>query len=114
MDLGPLRALVRELTMSAFSVPATVTVPYGLPVETTGIWVQSPDEPQPFGHELTRREPRHVMAIPRTLALDTIPRGTVILAADVSGGAVRSWRVDGIDRVEADLNRVILALQVNP
>jgi hypothetical protein len=114
MDLGPLRPLARALSLSAFGVPATVTLPNDLPVETTGIWVQSLEETQPFGQDLGRREPRKVLAIPRTTALPVVPRGSLIVAAELSGESARTWRVDGLDRVEVDLVRVILVPVVSP
>jgi hypothetical protein len=97
--------------LDAFGLPVTVTVPLGNPVGTTGVWVQALEEAQPFGTDLARRDPRRVLAIPRTAALDTIPRGSVILAAEVEGGPTRTWRVDGLERTEADLFRVIVVQQ---
>jgi hypothetical protein len=111
MDLGPLRALTCVLVQDAFGVPATVTLPLSNPVTTTGVWVRALEEAQPFGTDLVRRDPRRVLAIPRTAVLDAVPRGTVILAAEMEGGPTRMWRVDGLERTEADLFRVIVVQQ---
>jgi len=119
MDLGPLRVLTRALTQATFGVPATVKVPWLSPdddpptqttVETTGVWVTPLDEAQPFGADFTRREPRRILAIPRTATLDMVPRGTLIEAAEEPGGTVRTWRVDGLERTEPGLTRVIVVL----
>jgi len=118
MDLGPLRALTRELTQAAFGVAATVSVilvgspdvdpPIASVVETTGVWLTPADDPQPIGADFTRREPRRVLAIPISSPLTTVPRGTLIEAADEPGGTVRTWRVDGLERSEPGLMRVLV------
>lgn len=108
MDLGPLRVLTRELTQAAFGVSATVTPPSAAAVETTGVWMTPADEPQPFGADFSRREPRRVLAIPITDTLTTIPRGTLIEAADEPGGTTKTWSVDGLERSEPGLMRVIV------
>jgi hypothetical protein len=118
MELGPLRALTRELTQAAFGVAATVSVilvgspdvdpPIAQVVETTGVWMTLSPEPQPFGVDLGRREPRRVLAIPISSTLTTVPRGTLIEAADEPGGTVRTWRVDGLERSDPGLMRVLV------
>jgi len=117
MDLGPLRGLARDLVQTAFGVPATVTVyllctddapPAALVVETTAVWITPAEDGQPFGADFTRREPRLVLAIPRTATLDTVPRGTRIEAAEELGGDIRTWRVDGLERTEPGLIRVLV------
>lgn len=119
MDLGPLRSLTRALTQAAFGVAATVTVPLLSPdhdppadftVETTGVWMTPAEEAQPFGADFSRREPRRILAIPITSTLTTVPRGTLIEAADEPGGTTKTWRVDGLERSEPGLMRVIVVL----
>jgi hypothetical protein len=83
--------------LAAFGLPITVTVPHGTAVSTTGIWVNPLAEPMPYGADYARREPRKVLAIPRTAALDAVPRGSVIVAAESDGGPVVTWRADGLD-----------------
>ena len=110
MDLGPLRTLALSLNLGAHGVPATVTrpAPDDTPVVTTGIWITTPlEDPQPYGMDFQRAEPRRVMALPRS-ALASLPRETVIVAADTIGGATKTWRVDSLDRTDADVVRVIL------
>lgn len=102
MDLGPLRALALELNFTAHGVAATVTrpAPDNAPIATRGIWVTSPlEEPRAFGTDYARREPRRVFALAKS-AVPTLPRGTVIVAAETLGGATKTWRVDGFDPQE--------------
>jgi hypothetical protein len=99
MDLGPLRALALDLTSSAHGVTATVTrpAPDNSPIVTRGIWITSPlGESRPYGTDLQRRDPRRVLALPRS-AVSTLPRGSIVVAAEAPGGAVKVWRVDGLD-----------------
>ena len=111
MDLGPLRALVFQTNLSAHGVPATVTrpAPDNLPVVTRGIWLQPPDEPQPFGTDFRRREARHIFVLPRDV-LPTMPRGTTVQAPEWGDTVAKTWTVDGIDRAEADHWRVLLVV----
>ena len=117
MDLGPLRVLTRALTQATFGVPATVSVPVLNPddhppadfvVQTTAVWMTPVDEPHPFGADLSRREPRRILAIPMSDTLTTVPRGTLIEAADEPGGTTKTWRVDGIERSEPGVMRVLV------
>lgn len=101
MDLAPLRILAGTLTKVTFGVSATVTrpAPDHAPVTATVIWVSAPkDEAQPFGSDLSRRGPRRVLAIDRS-ELDSVPRGTLIVTTEQAGGATKTWRVDGVERV---------------
>jgi hypothetical protein len=110
VDLGPLRTLALELNLAAHGVAATVTRPFpdNTPIETTGIWQRPLDETQPIGTDFTRREPRRVLVLPRSV-LSTLPRGTTIGAPELAGGPVLAWRVDGLDRAnEPDTWRAIL------
>jgi hypothetical protein len=113
MNLGPLRALACELVQSAHGVPATVTRPWpdDTPVETTGVWrIASLEEPQPYGMDLQRREPRRIFALPRR-TFESVPRGTLIVAPETSDGTAQTWRVDGIERIDPDFLRVIVVPQ---
>jgi hypothetical protein len=106
-----LRALALDITFSNMGVPATVTrpAPDNTPVSTSGIWLEPEDETQPFGTDFQNRGARKVMAFARTAALANAPRGTVIAAAELAGGTVKNWRVDGYARsVTADEMRLIL------
>lgn len=112
MDLGPLRTLALELNLAAHGVAATVTrpAPDDTPVTTTGIWHSGPvEDPQPYGTDFRRREPRRILALPRA-DLATLPRGTTISAPETIGGTAKTWVVDSLDRVEADTWRAIVTL----
>lgn len=93
-------------------VPITVTRPSpdDTPVTTSGIWMAlSADETRPIGVDFQHAAPRKVLAIRLDAALPTIPRGSLVLAPDLQGGTVKSWRVDRTDRpYEVDEFRVLL------
>ena len=110
MSLGPLRALAADLTQQILGVPATVTRPSpdDTPIVTTGIWTTAPlDESRPFGVDFQRSDPRRVLALPRR-TIATVPRGTEISAPETPDGAVLTWVVDGLDKVDGDTVRVIV------
>jgi hypothetical protein len=109
MGLGALRALANELSLDAFGLPVTVTVPNGVAVTTTGFWSQPLAETMPFGNDLSRRDPRKVLVLPRTTTLDAVPRGSVILAAEEESGTVQTWKADGIDgQVTSTWQRIVV------
>lgn len=115
MDLGPLRTLALELNLAAHGVTATVTrpAPDSTPVTTTGIWHTAPlEEQRPVGTDFQRRDPRRVLALPRS-ALATLPRGTTIVAPETIGGDDKTWTVDGLERVEGDTWRAIVKLAMS-
>jgi hypothetical protein len=89
-------ALAADTLYAVMGLPATVTrpVPNDTPVSARMVWLSPPDEPQPFGVDLQRRDPRRVLALQRSIELDAAPRGTIIAAAEVQGGTVKTWRVD--------------------
>ena len=115
MDLRSLRALVVDLNFDTHGVPATVT--YADPdldvVETSGIWLPELEEDAAVGTDYRRRDPRRLLALPRE-ALETLPRGTQVDAPDRTGDVVKSWRVDGLGRHEAEIWRAILTPVVSP
>ena len=111
MSFGPLRALVLSLNQSAHGVPATVTrpAPDSTPIVTTVLWPTAAplDEAQPYGADFRRKSPRRVMAIPR-VDVATCAIGTVVVAPEQLDGTNVTWRVDALDRVEADTWRAIV------
>ena len=96
--------------VETFGVPVVLTrpPPEDAPLATTGIWLSALTETDPFGTEVPRRDPRRVLSVPATATLTTLPRGTVILAPEMSGQAIRTWRVDGYDRFQPDELRVLV------
>ncbi len=99
MDFGPLRALALDLTASAHGVAATVSrpAPDDALIVTRGVWITTPlEETRPYGTDFQRRDPRRVFALSRA-TVPTLPRGSVIVAAEYLGGAIKVWRVDGLD-----------------
>lgn len=108
MDLGGLRALALDLNFSAHGVPATVTPsPTHDPIETRGIWMTPLADLQPVGLDLQRADARRVMALRRD-QVPQVPRGAAIIAPELPGGPLKAWRVDGMERVEADHYRVLV------
>lgn len=94
----------------AFGVPATVTrpVPDDIPIQTTAIWDTGATDT--IGVDLKRRESRLVMGLRRD-QVPTVPKGTLIEAPPMGGGAVQTWRVDGTDRVMDDLTHVLVVAE---
>ncbi len=97
--LGPIFA--------ALGVPATVTRPVSAPIETTGIWVPMAAVDSPEGADVGRREPQRVMAFRRD-DVPTIPKGTVVLAPEVTGGPVLRFVVDGPEHADREIHQVYL------
>lgn len=108
-DLSAIRSLVLDVNLLAHGVDVTVTrpAPDDEPIVTRGIWMTTETEGMPIGSEFPRRDQRRVMALSRA-AVATVPLGTLIVAPEKSGNAVRAWRVDGFERQEADHNRVVV------
>ena len=110
MDLGPLRALALEVNLQAHGVDITVTrpAPDNTPIEgIKGIWLTPITEELPDRMDFQRREPRRVMALRRT-DVPAVPRGTLIVAPEKSGDDPRPWRVDSLDRSDADKTHVVV------
>lgn len=114
MGLEGLRELVLGTNLAVHGVTATVTrlPPDDTPIETSAIWVtegldQPVTEGVPFESALQRREPQRVLVL--SLAdVPTVPRGTLIVAPLVPGGADLMWRVDGSQLVDALQRRVFV------
>lgn len=111
MDLGPLRALALDLNFSAHGVPATVTrpAPDDIPIDTRVIWVTPITQDAPFSGAFAKQEPRRIAAL-RKDEVPTVPIRTAIVAPEKAGDVERGWRVDGIEREEADHVRVTVIL----
>jgi len=109
MDLGSLRALALDLNFSAHGFDVTVTrpAPDDDPIEARGIWLVPVNDAVPIGSDFTRREPIRVLALKRS-EVPTVPKGTGIVAPEKAGDDPVGWRVDGLERQEADHNRVIV------
>lgn len=106
MDLGPLRGLALDAVFSAHGVPARVTRPDLLPIDTRVLWAPEPQEHT--GLEFTRVVSRRVMAL-RVSEVPAVPVGTIVTAPDAAGKAVMTWRVDELDqRQEPELIRVLV------
>jgi hypothetical protein len=109
MDLGPLRALVLDLNFNAHGVNGTLTLPNEDPVDTRLIWLANDTEQVPRNGGFGRAEPRRVLALRRDL-VPAIPIGSRIVAPELSTGSDKVWKVDGMDRYDADHHRVIVVL----
>lgn len=107
MDALAIRALVVDRQFQAHGVAITVTPVGGAAIQTRGIWLTPAMEDVPRSADFQRREPRRILALPRA-AVPSLPVKSDVLAPDVSGGAVKAWKVDGFDRIEADQLRVIV------
>lgn len=108
MDFSALRALATQINFSVLGITVLVTRPDVETTETLGIWMTPVPEDRPIGPGFQRRDQRREMAIRRTAEIDTVPTGSVIEAPERSGDEAKRWKVDGVDRTEADHVRVVL------
>lgn len=109
MNNGALRGRVLAANLAAFGVAVTVQwpEPYATQVATTGVWIHTFAEGAPVGGVVNRREPRRLMALPKS-AVPTLPLKTLIVAPDTDGVTLRGWRVDAYEDADADHYRVVL------
>lgn len=107
MGNGEIRALVLETNLAEHGVDVIVTPTGADAIATRGIWLTPAPEDSPIGLDFQRREPRRVIALSRE-AVPTLPRGSYLEAPEQDGGTIRTWRVDGIERDEADHRRVVV------
>lgn len=102
-----------EPFLEAFGVPAVVTrpVPDATPITTTVMWVADPlADGQAYGTDFHRGDPRRILALVRSV-VPTVPRGTVIVAAEAAGESSKTWVIDGLDRALTDQWRVFVKQQ---
>lgn len=109
MAANALRALVLDTNISAFGVDAVVTRPYPdtTPITTQAIWITAEMDAVPDGFEVSRREPRKILAFSRA-DVPTLPRGSFISAPEHQDADPQRWRVDGFDREEPEHWRVVV------
>lgn len=112
MSFGSLRSLVLGINQAVHGVAATVTrpAPDNAPIATSVIWLVEPvGDPQPYGSDFRRGEPRRIAAIAKS-DVPELPRGTLIVAPEIAGAANKTWLMDGIERSLADQWRVFVKL----
>lgn len=97
MSLDAAWALGQDAMFAVMGLAITVTrpAPHDTPVETRGIWLTPQTESNPFGADLSRRDPRKTLAVPRSTTLSSATKGTLIEAAETDAGDVKTWRVEG-------------------
>jgi hypothetical protein len=100
MPTADLREAVFSINRDAqvHGVSATVTRPHpdDTPITTTVIWALPMADAQAYGVDYRKKDPRRVLAIPRS-DVPTLPRGTTVLVAE-PGGTVRLFVVDGFEQ----------------
>lgn len=113
MSFGSLRSLVLGINQAVHGVTATITrpAPDQAPITTTVIWTVEPvSDTQPYGTDLRRGDSRKVLTLSKA-DVPTVPRGTVVVAAEIDGESAKTWVIDGIERALADQWRVFVKLQ---
>lgn len=95
--------------MDALGQPGFVTVPGGVEVETTVIWVPPDHRLVPDGSDAQAMDALKVLAIPRAAA-DAVPRGTLIRCGEFEGAPDKVWRADGPHAEEWDHTRAVVVL----
>lgn len=110
--MSDLRPSLTE-ALDAFGVDATVTPPGGEAMTTRAIWLSPLEDDQPVGLDFKRREPRRVLAVPRS-DVASAPRGTIITAPEALGGVTKTWRVDGlVQAVDPGHLRLIVTIEAD-
>lgn len=102
MDLGGLRALVRDLNFQAHGVPATVAG-----VATRIIWVSPATELLPADSDFRRAEPKRTMAIRRD-EVPEVPIGTLVSVTEHGQTVPALWRVDAMEDVQPGHHQVVV------
>lgn len=109
--------LTLDAVFEAFGEPADalVTTPHAATaVEASIVWLPAttedaiaPADPGAMRVEMGRRAALRELALKRS-EVPHLPIGSVIQAADYTGGAVKTWIVDTVTRVEPDMIRVLV------
>lgn len=102
-----MRALAREVNFRVLGVEALVTVGALDPVPAQVVWLTPTQQAAPLGTDFTRADPRRLLAIRRD-QVPAVPRGTKIVAPGTAGGTSSTWRVDGVESIEAEFFRVVV------
>lgn len=105
MGTAGLRGFVRDTNYAVHGVPAVLTVPDGLPVSCTVIWLSPVTEMQPMGLDIRRADARRAVAV-RTSEVSTLPRGSRLTLAEAPGEEPADFITDSVDRVEHGEYRV--------
>lgn len=108
MDLRP----SLDVALSAFGLPAEVTLEDSSTVSTTAFWLPPRTVEVPIGGDLRRAETQRVLVLPLA-DVPQIQRGTVISVPEYADADAQSWRVDGVERVGHDHYRC-LVMPVDP
>jgi hypothetical protein len=105
MSVAALRALVLDVNVTAHGMPVTVTVPGGVAVPASGIWM-TPETEDVNGQPVQRREARQVLMLRRS-DFSTVPKASVVVGCPPNATS-RRWLVDATDRVEVDRVYVVV------
>lgn len=111
MEHGPLRALALDINLQVHGVPVTVMPDDAGLIETRGIWLAGfGGDPAgtPAGFGASRPDRTYVLVLSRAAVTQALPRGTRVLAPEQSGGTERSWRVAETERIDANVQYVVL------
>lgn len=95
--------------LAAFGLTgATVTRPNAAAIiGVTVMWVSPSVGVGPVGMDLQAVSSRRVMVLPRS-TVPTLPKGTVVVAPEYDGGALRVWVVDEFAQIEYDHWRAVV------
>jgi len=114
MSLDALREFALEVQAEVTGLLVTVTrwtsdSGFAAPVTTFAQWLSPLEEGRPIGVDFARSGARKVLAIQKTADIPALPKGSTVIAAELDGGPLLNWRVDGYESaIEPDLIRVVL------
>jgi hypothetical protein len=106
MGVDALRAVATSAAFAALGTPATIT-PAGddVAITTTVIWLAALNEDLPRSATFARRDVVRVLSVDRSV-VTSLPRDSIIRAAEIDGGPIVAWRVDAVERVDSEDMRV--------
>lgn len=107
MGLDALGELALQVQFDVTGVPATITLPDSMVIQTSAIWLEQILVDVPVSGDFTRREARRVVALLKA-DVPSVPKDTRIDAAERDGGPVQAWRVDQPEGADPDHSRVIV------
>ncbi len=95
--------------LSAFGVEGIVTrpAPDDAPIVTTVVWIPPSTDALPEDSPFQRREGVAILSIP-VADVPTVPEGTQVDVPADGGGASRTWRVEAVLAIDADVVRVVV------
>ena len=106
--------LVNSITHAAAATPVSVPIifktPSGSPIPTVGNWMDPRIFEAPDGAGFQRGEGSHFMSV-LIADIPSAPRGSVVVAPEVSGGLDKTWSVERSEPIVALGTRILILVE---